>query len=120
MVNDVFDGYRAKDNTDMIPENINAKEITKFKNNILDLSESNVTRAIKDSIERNSHSNVSDTETSFKQVLDLAKNIVSELPAVVNATGKTINKMIVESKKGIELINNFKNTSSSDCKEKSV
>jgi hypothetical protein len=110
MVNDVFDGYRAKDNTDMIRENINAKETTKFKNNNLDLSESNVTRAIKDSIERNSHCNVSDTETSFKQVLNLAKNIVNELPTMVNATGKTINKLIVKSKEGIESINNFKNT----------
>lgn len=85
----------------------------------LDESESNVTRAIRASIERNSHVNMKNSETSFKQVLDLAMNVVNELPTMVNVTGKTINKMIVKGKEGIESINNFKNNMSYSCKDRS-
>ena len=119
MVNDIFDGYRVEDSIDGIAENIDTKDITRSNNNIQDQSESDVTRAIKDSIERNSQINTRDSETSFKQLFDLAKNVVNELPAMVNVTGKTINKMIVKSREGIESINNFKNSLSDTVKDKS-
>ena len=119
MVNDIFEGYRVADSTDEITENIDTKDITRANSNIPDHPESDVTRAIKDSIERNSHIDIRDSETTFKQVFDLAKNAVNELPTMVNVTGKTINKMIVKGKEGIESINNFKNSMSYSCKDRS-
>ena len=120
MVNEIFNGYKDENETDEINDNIDAKSITKSNsNNILDHIESDVTIAIKESIERNSHINIKDSESSFKQVLDLAKNVANELPTMVNVTGKTINKMIVKSREGIESINNFKNNISYNFKEKS-
>ena len=59
-----------------------------------------------------------DSETSFKQVLNLAMNVVDELPTMLNVTGKTINKMIVKGKEGIESINNFKNSMSNSYKDR--
>jgi hypothetical protein len=117
MVNDILDGYRVEDSTDGITENIDTKNITRSIHNISDHSESDVTRAIRDSIERSSHINIRDSETSFKQVFDLAKNVVNELPTMVNVTGKTINKIVVKSREGIESINTFKNTLSYTSKE---
>jgi len=118
MVHDIFDSYRNENNTDGFNKKIDAVDIARSKSNIPDHSESDVTRTIKDSIERNSH-NIKESETSFKQVLDLAMNVVNELPTMVNVTGKTINKMIVKGKEGIESINNFKNSISYSCKDRS-
>jgi len=118
MVNDILDGYRVEDSTDGITENIDTKNITRSIHNISDHSESDVTRAIKDSIERNSHIDIRDSETTFKQVFDLAKNAVNELPTMVNVTGKTINKIVVKSREGIESIHNFKNSLSYTGKDK--
>lgn len=119
MVNDIFEGYRVEDSTDGITEDIDTKDIIRSNSNIPDHPESDVTRAIKDSIERNSHINIRDSETTFKQVFDLAKSAVNELPTMVNVTGKTINKIIVKSREGIESINNFKNSLSYTGKDKS-
>ena len=116
MVHDIFDSYRDENNTDEINKSNVAKDTTRSNSYNLDESESDVTRAIRDSIERNSH-NIKESETSFKQVLDLAMNVVNELPTMVNVTGKTINKMIVKGKEGIESINNFKNSISYSCKD---
>ena len=117
MVHDIFDNYRDENNTDGINKSNDAKDTTRSNSYNLDESESDVTRAIRDSIERNSCHNMKESETSFKQVLDLAKNVVNELPTMVNVTGKTINKMIVKGKEGIESINNFKNSISNSCKD---
>jgi hypothetical protein len=68
---------------------------------------------------KGTHVNMKNSETSFKQVLDLAMNVVNELPTMVNVTGKIINKMIVKGKEGIESINNFKNSMSYSCKDRS-
>jgi macrodomain Ter protein organizer (MatP/YcbG family) len=119
MVHDIFDSYRDENNTDGINKSTDAKDIIRSNSYNLDESESNVTRAIRASIERNSHVNMKNSETSFKQVLDLAMNVVNELPTMVNVTGKTINKMIVKGKEGIESINNFKNSMSYSCKDRS-
>ncbi|MDN5844904.1 MAG: hypothetical protein L0H53_01350 [Candidatus Nitrosocosmicus sp.] len=119
MVQEIFDSYKDENNIDGINKNTDAKDITRSNRYNLDESESDVTRAIRDSIERNSRGNIKDSETSFKQVLDLARNVVNELPTMVNTTGKTINKMIVKGKEGIESINNFKNSISSSCKDRS-
>jgi hypothetical protein len=119
MVSDIFNGYKDENETDEISENIDAKDITRPNSNkILEHSDSDVTVAIKDSIERNSI-NRRDSETSFKQIFDLAMNVANELPTMVNVTGKTINKMIVKSREGIDSINNFKNSISYNFKEKS-
>jgi len=118
MGHDIFDSYREENNADGINKNIDAKDITRFKSINQDDSESDVTRAIRNSIDRNSSLNIKDSETSFKQVVDLAMNIVSELPTMVNITGKTINKMIVKGKEGIESINNFKNSMNYSCKDR--
>ncbi|HKO65262.1 MAG TPA: hypothetical protein VJU13_08665 [Candidatus Nitrosocosmicus sp.] len=118
MVNDIFEGYRVADSTDEITENIDTKDITRANSNIPDHPESDVTRAIKDSIERNSHIDIRDSETTFKQVFDLAKNAVNEIPTMVNVTGKTINKIVVKSREGIESIHNFKNSLSYTGKDK--
>jgi macrodomain Ter protein organizer (MatP/YcbG family) len=119
MVHDIFDSHRNENNADGINKKIDAVDITKSKSNIPDHSESDVTRTIKDSIERNSRINIKHSETSFKQILDLAMNVANELPTMVNATGKTINKMIVKGKEGIESINNFKNSISYSYKDRS-
>ena len=119
MVNDIFEGYRVEDSTDGITEDIDTKDIIRSNSNIPDHPESDVTRAIKDSIERNSHINIRDSETTFKQVFDLAKSAVNELPTMVNVTGKTINKIMVKSREGIESINKFKNSLSYTGKDKS-
>ena len=118
MVHDIFDNHRDENNTDGINKNFDTKDITRSKNNNLNDSESDVTRAIRDSIERNSCLNMRDSETSFKQVLNLAMNVVDELPTMLNVTGKTINKMIVKGKEGIESINNFKNSMSNSYKDR--
>jgi hypothetical protein len=117
MVHDIFDSYRDENNTDGINKSNVAKDTIRSNSYNLDESESDVTRAIRDSIERNSH-NIKESETSFKQVLDLAMNVVNELPTMVNVTGKTINKMIVKGKEGIESINNFRNSMSYSCKDR--
>lgn len=119
MVQEIFDSYKDEDNTDGINKNTDAKDITRSNSNNLDESESDVTRAIKDSIESNSRGDTKDSETSFKQVLDLATNVVNEIPTMVNATGKTINKIILKGKDGIESINNFKNNISYSWKDRS-
>ena len=54
MVHDIFDSYRDENNTDGINKSNVAKDTTRSKSNNLDESESDVTRAIRDSIERNS------------------------------------------------------------------
>ncbi len=118
MVHDIFDSYRDENKTDGINKSTDAKDIIRSNSYNLDESESDVTRAIRDSIERNS-GNMKNSETSFKQVLDLAMNVVNELPTMVNVTGKTINKMIVKGKEGIESINNFKNSVGYSCKDRS-
>lgn len=119
MVQDISDSYRDENNTDRLQKSIGDKGITRSNSSNLNESESDVTRAIRDSIERSSRGNVKGSETSFKQVLDLAMNVVNELPTMVNLTGKTINKMIVKGKEGIESINNFKNSMSYSYKDKS-
>jgi hypothetical protein len=119
MAHDIFDSYRDENNTVGINEKIDVEGITRSESNLPDHSESDVTRTIKDSIERNSPLNIKESETSFKQILDLAMNVVNELPTMVNATGKTINKMIVKGKEGIESINNFKNSISYSYKDRS-
>ncbi len=119
MVQGIFDSHEDENNTDGINKNIEVRDITRSNSNNLDESESEVTRAIRDSIERNSRGNVIDSETSFKQVLDLARTVVNELPTMVNTTGKTINKMIVKGKEGIESINNYRNSMSFSWKDKS-
>jgi hypothetical protein len=119
MVQEIFDSYKDENNTDEINKNIDAKDITRYNSNNLDKSESDVTRAIRDSIERNSRGNTKDSETSFKQVLGLATNVVNEIPTMVNETGKTINKIIGKGKEGIESINNFKNSMSYSWKDRS-
>ena len=119
MVQDISDRYRDENNTDGLQKGIGDKGITRSNNSNSNESESDVTRAIRDSIERGSRGNIKDSETSFKQVLDLAMNVVNELPTIVNLTGKTINKMIVKGKEGIESINNFKNSMSYAYKDKS-
>ncbi|MBA2267387.1 MAG: hypothetical protein H0W19_03505 [Nitrosopumilus sp.] len=120
MVQDISDSYRDENNTDELQKSIGDKDITRSNSSNLNESESDVTRAIRDSIERSSRGNINDSERSFKQVLDLAKNVVNELPTMVNLTGKTINKMIVKGKEGIESINNFKNSMSYAYKDKSI
>ncbi len=120
MVQDISDSYRDENNTDGLQKSIGDKDITRSNSSNLNESESDVTRAIRDSIERSSRGNINDSERSFKQVLDLAKNVVNELPTMVNLTGKTINKMIVKGKEGIESINNFKNSMSYAYKDKSI
>ena len=119
MVQDVFDGYKDENNTDEIDKNTFAEDITRSKSNNLNELDSDVTRAIKNSIERNSRGNIKDSETSFKQFLDLATNIVNEIPAMVIVTEKNINKMIEKGKEGIESINNLKNSMSYSCKDRS-
>ncbi len=119
MVQDVFDGYKDENNTDEIDKNTFAEDINRSKSNNLDELDSDVTRAIKNSIERNSRGNIKDSETSFKQFLDLATNVVNEIPAMVIVTEKNINKMIEKGKEGIESINNFKNSMSYSFKDKS-
>ncbi len=119
MVQEIFDSYKDENNTDGINKNTDAKDITRYNSNNLDESESDVTRAIRESIERNSRGNTRDSETSFKQVLDLATNVVNEIPTMVNETGKTINRIIVKGKEGIESINNFKNSMSYSWKDRS-
>jgi hypothetical protein len=119
MVQDVFDRYKDENNTDGINKSNVAKDTTRSNSYNLDELESDVTRAIRDSIERNSRGNIKESETSFKQVFDLAMNVVNELPTMVNVTGKTINKMIVKGKEGIESINNFKNSMSYSSKDRS-
>ena len=117
MVHDIFDSYMDENNTDGINMNIDAKDMTGSKSDNQDDSESDVTRAIRDSIDRNSRLNIKDSETSFKQVVDLAMNIVNELPTTVNITSKTINKMIVKGRESVESINNFKNSMGYSCKD---
>ena len=119
MVQDVFDSYKDENNTDEIDMNTFAEDITRSKSNNSDELDSDVTRAIKNSIERNSRGNIKDSETSFKQFLDLATNVVNEIPAMVIVTEKNINKMIEKGKEGIESINNFKNSMSYSCKDRS-
>ena len=119
MVQDISNSYRDENKTDSISKTMGAKDNPVSNNNSLDESESDVTRAIRDSMERSSRGNTNDSETSFKQVLDLAKNVMNELPTMVNLTSKTINKMIVIGKGGIESINNFKNGVSYAYKDKS-
>ena len=119
MVQDISDRYGDENNTDGISKTLNNKDVTVSNSTSLNQPESDVTRAIRDSIERSSHGNTKDSETSFKQVVDLAKNVVNELPTMVNLTSKTINKMIVIGKEGIESINNFKNNISYAHKDKS-
>jgi len=119
MAHDIFDSYRDENNTVGINKKIDVENITRSESNIPDHSESDVTRTIKDSIERNSPLKIKDSETSFKQILDLAMNVVNELPTMMNVTGKTINKMIVKGKEGIESINNFKNSISYSYKDRS-
>jgi len=119
MVQDVFDGYKDENNTDEIDKNTFAEDITRSKSNNLNELDSDVTRAIKNSIEMNSCGNIKDSETSFKQFLDLATNIVNEIPTMVIVTEKNINKMIEKGKEGIESINNLKNSMSYSCKDRS-
>jgi hypothetical protein len=119
MVQDISDSYRDENKTDGISNTMDAKDIPVSNSRSLDETESGVTRVIKDSIERSSRDNTKDSQTSFKQVLDLAKNVVNELPTMVNLTSKTVNKMIVIGKEGIESINNFKNSVSYAYKDKS-
>jgi hypothetical protein len=123
MVQDISNSYRDENKTEGISKTMDAKDIplsnSSSSSSSLDESESDVTRAIRDSMERSSRGNTKDSETSFKQVLDLAKNVMNELPTMVNLTSKTINKMIVIGKEGIESINNFKNGISYACKDKS-
>lgn len=119
MVQDISNSYSDENKTDGISKTMNAKDNSVSNNNSLDESESDVTRAIRDSMERSSPGNRKDSETSFEQVLDLAKNVMNELPTMVNLTSKTINKMIVIGKEGIESINNFKNSVSYAYKDKS-
>ncbi len=118
MVQDIFDSYKDENNTDGTNKNTYVEDITRSKSNNLDELESDVTRAIRESIKRNSH-NINDSETSFKQFLDLTMNVVNEIPTMVNVTGKTINKMIDKGKEGIESINNFKNGMSYSFKDRS-
>jgi hypothetical protein len=110
MVRDISDSYRDKNNIDGINKDIDTKDMTRSDSSNLNQSESDVTKAIRDSIERSSRSNTKDSETSFKQVFDLAMNVINELPTVVNSTGKTINKIIMKGKEGIQSVNNFKNS----------
>lgn len=117
MVHNSFDIYRDELDINGNNKNTDVNEITRPKSNNIDDSDSDVTKAIKDSIERNTGSSIRDSETSFKQVYDLAMNVVNELPAMVNITSRTVNKMIVKGKEGIESINNFKNAIS--CANKS-
>jgi hypothetical protein len=119
MVQEISDRYRDENKTDGISKTMDAKDILVSNSSSLDESESDVTRAIRDSMKRSSRGNTKDSKTSFKQVLDLAKNVVNELPTMVNLTSKTINKMIVIGKEGIESINNFKNGMSYAYKDKS-
>jgi hypothetical protein len=119
MVHEISDSYRDENKTDGISKTMDAKDILVSNSSSLDESESDVTRAIRDSMKRSSRGNTKDSKTSFKQVLDLAKNVVNELPTMVNLTSKTINKMIVIGKGGIESINNFKNGVSYAYKDKS-
>jgi hypothetical protein len=119
MVQEISDSYRDENKTDGISKTMDAKDILVSNSSSLDESESDVTRAIRDSMKRSSRGNTKDSKTSFKQVLDLAKNVVNELPTMVNLTSKTINKMIVIGKGGIESINNFKNGVSYAYKDKS-
>jgi hypothetical protein len=119
MVQEISDSYRDENKTDGISKTMDAKDILVSNSSSLDESESDVTRAIRDSMKRSSRGNTKDSKTSFKQVLDLAKNVVNELPTMVNLTSKTINKMIVIGKEGIESINNFKNGMSYAYKDKS-
>jgi hypothetical protein len=119
MVQEIFDSFKDENNTDGLYKNTDAKDVTRSNSNNIDESESDVTRAIRDSIERNSRGNTTDSETSFKQVLALATNVVNEIPTMVNETGKTINKIIVKGKDGIESINNFKNSVSYSWKDRS-
>lgn len=119
MVPNISDSYRDENRTDGISKIMDAKDISVFNNSSLDEPESDVTRAIRESIDRSSSGNTKDSDTSFKQVLELAKNVVNELPTMVNLTSRTINKMIVIGKEGIESINNFKNSMSHAYKDKS-
>ena len=119
MGQDISNSYRDENKTDGISKTMDAKDIPVSNSSSIDESESDVTRAIRDSIERSSRGNTKDSETSFKQVVDLAKNVVNELPTMVNLTSKTINKMIVIGKEGIESINNYKNSMSYAYKDKS-
>ena len=119
MVQDVFDSCKDENNTDGINKNAYAEDITRSESNKLDELDSDVTRTIRNSIERNSRANMKDSETSFKQFLDLAINVVSEIPTMVNVTSKNINKMIEKGKEGIESINTFKNSMGYSFKDRS-
>ncbi len=74
-----------------------------------DCSDSEVTKAIKYSIERSiaNNSSIDKNKINFKELVDLTKSVISEMPVVVNNTGKVINKIVEKGKNGVSTINSF-------------
>lgn len=77
--------------------------------------ESDVTKTIKESIERNSIIENSNLDLNFKEVFDLARVVINEIPGVIDKTEKTINKVVSFGKESLDNINNF----TSSIKDKS-
>ncbi len=104
------------------------KNITDCNNNLdhnsLNISgetenfESDITRAIKESIDRSSRNYSTKNDLSFKEVIDLARDAINEIPIMANKTGKKINKMVTIGKDGINNINNFTNALKESYKDK--
>jgi hypothetical protein len=78
-------------------------------NSMEDHIDSEVTKAIKSSIERSVANNCSidNNVINFKEFVDLTKSVISEIPVVVNNTGKAIDKIVEVGKNGINTINSF-------------
>lgn len=79
------------------------------------ISESAVTKAIKESMERNSaNPPTCNSDVLVTEILNHAKNVIHEVPIIVNKTEQTIHKVISISKQGKRYIDNFqKNIKSS-------
>jgi hypothetical protein len=70
---------------------------------------SDVTKAIKESIAQSSKMDNSTMGSNFKEIANIAKIVIDEIPEAVNVAGRTINKAIVFGREGIENINKFTN-----------
>ncbi len=83
-----------------------------------DHNDSEVTKAIKYSIERSiaNNSSIDSNNINFKELVDLTKSMISQIPVVVNNTGKVISKIVEVGKSGVSTINSFATSLNYDSK----
>ncbi|MBA3750464.1 MAG: hypothetical protein H0X03_06155 [Nitrosopumilus sp.] len=71
--------------------------------------DSDVTKAIKESIAQRSEMDNSTMGNNLKEISNMVKIVINEIPVAVNVAGRTINKAIDIGKEGIANLNKFTN-----------